>query len=305
MDSVSEVPAERRAEELALENSANPPAECRRRGHLVRAAFRVKGRTAPHAQRSDEWFASRAGRITGSVFGAVLGHSGRQTAAAALRSVRRPPPGREECDLNAFNPAHAGQIMEPMAAEVYRVENYPGLDMVTSPPFLYWGGRSGASLDAYVPSCGVVVELKCPRRMPASYDKCHAMQLALQCAACGSDTGEVVYSDFSLEATSLSEVVFGELFEAASYDNALHTFPKCRARGDYVGVVAVSGRLVHHPSGDDYESFETLRQWASRHSDRTLLKWRIRGQRCHRFRIDAALVKYALDGATRELKGCK
>ena len=303
MECVRHLTSSERLEELRAENETPVPRNVRSRAYKLRRAFNTPGRTCAFPQRSQEWFSSRVGRITGSRFGAVMGMDDKCSPDRAMREIIRGSDcAPDESDMNPCNPAHVGVIMEPIAAEIYRINNYPDYPIVSSPPFLYWGARSGASLDAYVPHCGVVVELKCPRYMPDTYSPCHALQLALQCAATGSNRGEVVYSDTELRRIPMGEIIFGDKFRNAEYDNEIHTFPRCSIRHDYIGVVALSGNLCFHPSGDDYESYETLKEWCRRHCDKQIVMWRLKRQDCYRFEIFNDLCYKLVNNATLKLK---
>lgn len=123
-------------------------------------------------QRSPEWFAARAGRLTGSVasvIGATLKSGGEPAGRRDLRTklaLERLMGKSLEDDYDNAD-MKRGRDLEPDALAKY--EAVTG-ELVTRTGFLaYTEAMLGCSLDGHVGDFEIVVELKCPR--PANHWK--------------------------------------------------------------------------------------------------------------------------------------
>lgn len=108
-------------------------------------------------QRSDEWFAARKGRLTGSMVGAALGLAPYQSKDDCLRALVRDMHGM----LTEFEGNIAteyGNNHEDDARRAYEMET--GNDVLPA-PFVPYENWSGASPDGYVGDDGLI-EIKCP-----------------------------------------------------------------------------------------------------------------------------------------------
>ena len=108
-------------------------------------------------QRTPAWHKQRAGRVTGSMSGAILGLSPYMTRADAMRAMVRAALGAES-EFSGNIATEYGTANEPNALAEFRMET--GLQ-VKPAPFVANEDWLGASPDGYV-SDGGLVEIKCP-----------------------------------------------------------------------------------------------------------------------------------------------
>lgn len=116
-------------------------------------------------QRSPEWFAARAGRVTGSVASDMLATvksgeaAGRRNLRARLVAEILTGTPQEDCYINAD--MQRGIDLEPAARIAYEAETG---HVVGETGFLACEGlRAGCSLDGDVDDFAGIVEFKCPR----------------------------------------------------------------------------------------------------------------------------------------------
>lgn len=109
-------------------------------------------------QGSDEWRATRVGVVTGSVVGAILGHSPFKSRAAALKTMVQEANGYFK-DLNHVPAIRWGNEKEPVAAGYYDL--YEGLAPIEKAGFFTLNEWLGASPDRLVGNDGLL-EIKCP-----------------------------------------------------------------------------------------------------------------------------------------------
>lgn len=109
------------------------------------------------AQRTEEWFKLRTGRLTASVIGSVMGTSPFMSREKLmLKMIKEYQTGETE---SFDNPATAwGTFNEDGAVSEF--EMLTGLK-VEPAPFMLYGDYMGASPDGYV-SDGSIIEIKCP-----------------------------------------------------------------------------------------------------------------------------------------------
>lgn len=110
-------------------------------------------------QRSEEWFAQRVGRITGSKIGAILGLSPFATPDDVLRDMVREYHGAEK-DFKGNIATEHGTRNEPNALADYVIETG---NQVNEAPFVLHPDFDwlGASPDGYVGD-DKLIEIKCP-----------------------------------------------------------------------------------------------------------------------------------------------
>jgi putative phage-type endonuclease len=108
-------------------------------------------------QRSQEWFAQRKGRVTGSMVGAILGFNPYMTAADAMRRMVRDYHGAEP-EFTGNQATEYGTFHE--AGAIIDFEMQTGL-RVEPAGFVDYEDWLGASPDGYV-SDGGLIEVKCP-----------------------------------------------------------------------------------------------------------------------------------------------
>lgn len=108
-------------------------------------------------QRTEEWYAARKGRLTGSMAGAALGLAPYQSQDDCLRALVRDMHGMSS-EFHGNIATEYGTNMEPQARSAY--ELLTG-NTVQDAPFVRFEDWSGASPDGYVGDDGLV-EIKCP-----------------------------------------------------------------------------------------------------------------------------------------------
>jgi putative phage-type endonuclease len=116
-------------------------------------------------QRSPEWFAARAGRLTGSVAADMLATIKSGEAAARrdlrMRLVCERLTGQPQEDSFVNAAMQRGIDMEPMAFSAYEAQT--GLVAVRSGFLSHALHMAGCSLDGHVGNFEGIVELKCPK----------------------------------------------------------------------------------------------------------------------------------------------
>jgi putative phage-type endonuclease len=116
-------------------------------------------------QRSPEWFAARAGRLTGSVAADMLATIKSGEAAARrdlrMRLVCERLTGQPQEDTFVNAAMQRGIDMEPMAFSAYEAQT--GLVAVRSGFLSHALHMAGCSLDGHVGNFEGIVELKCPK----------------------------------------------------------------------------------------------------------------------------------------------
>mgnify|MGYP001083736117 CR=1 FL=1 len=121
-------------------------------------------------QRSDEWFAARRGRLTGSMVGAALGLAPYQSKDDCLRALVRDMHGMPS-EFEGNIATEYGTNHEDMARRAYEMETGNDVLPASFVPFETW---SGASPDGYVGDDGLL-EIKCPfgkrKDDPPEFDK--------------------------------------------------------------------------------------------------------------------------------------
>lgn len=108
-------------------------------------------------QRTDEWYAARKGRLTGSMAGAALGLAPYQTEDDCLRALVRDMHGMPS-EFEGNIATEYGTNMEPQARSAYELMTGNTVRDAGFVPLEDW---SGASPDGYVGENGLV-EIKCP-----------------------------------------------------------------------------------------------------------------------------------------------
>lgn len=122
--------------------------------------------SAGNLQRTDEWYASRKGRVTGSSVGAILGLNPWANRDDVMRRMVREYHGQpSEFQGNAAT--QYGTAMEEHAIADFELET--GMTVVES-PFVVWseGEWLGASPDGYVGD-DALIEVKCPYGLRKQY----------------------------------------------------------------------------------------------------------------------------------------
>lgn len=110
-------------------------------------------------QRSPEWFQERAGRVTASSVGGILGISPFTTRDAVMRAMVRDAKGAPSEFPNPVPPPVAwGTAMESHAIAEFEMATS---EAVAPAPFVPFEDWLGASPDGYV-SDGRLIEVKCP-----------------------------------------------------------------------------------------------------------------------------------------------
>lgn len=108
-------------------------------------------------QRSEEWFAARKGRITGSAIGAILGLSPFATREDVLRRMVREYHGHEG-DFKGNVATEYDTLNEPNAIAEYQLETASKVEECGFFTFCDW---LGASPDGLIGDDGLI-EVKCP-----------------------------------------------------------------------------------------------------------------------------------------------
>lgn len=110
-------------------------------------------------QGSEEWFAARLGRVTGSIAGAILGYSPHQTRDQVMRAkVREYHDMPSEIDDFTVNTIFTyGKQMEPVALEQF-CDDHTQVDECGFYPYEDW---LGASPDGLIGD-DAILEIKCP-----------------------------------------------------------------------------------------------------------------------------------------------
>lgn len=108
-------------------------------------------------QRSEEWFAARIGRVTGSQVGAILGLSPYADRASVMRSMVRAY-HKSPTEFTGNVATGWGTAMEPQARADYEMDTCQD---VQDAGFVEWEDWLGASPDGFVGKDGLV-EFKCP-----------------------------------------------------------------------------------------------------------------------------------------------
>lgn len=108
-------------------------------------------------QRSEEWFAARRGRLTGSMVGAALGVAPYQTKDDCFRALVRDMHGMPS-EFHGNIATEYGTNMEDQARTAYELETG---NTVEPASFVEHEDWSGASPDGYILDEGLV-EIKCP-----------------------------------------------------------------------------------------------------------------------------------------------
>lgn len=107
-------------------------------------------------QRSPEWNAQRAGRLTASMVGAALGLAPYRSQDDCLRDLVRSMHGMES-EFQGNIATEYGTNMEPQAIMAYEMETGSTVNAAGFVPFKDW---TGASPDGYVEDG--LIEVKCP-----------------------------------------------------------------------------------------------------------------------------------------------
>lgn len=110
-----------------------------------------------HTQRSEDWHKQRAGRVTGSVVGAILGIAPYMTREDVLRSMVRAYHGAER-EFKGNVATEWGTTNEAGAVMDYELETGNAVQEAYFVPFDDW---LGASPDGYIGDDGLL-EVKCP-----------------------------------------------------------------------------------------------------------------------------------------------
>lgn len=129
-------------------------------------------------QRSPEWRAARAGRLTASCFGAALGlspHLSRQELWRQLTGRSEPFLGNVATDYGIEHEAEAIEAYEAQTG-----------NLVIPAPFVPWEEWSGCSPDGYVGDDGLI-EVKCPfsQKMYEAWPDHYRVQVIGQIAITG------------------------------------------------------------------------------------------------------------------------
>jgi putative phage-type endonuclease len=110
-----------------------------------------------HAQRSPEWHAQRAGRLTASMVGAALDLAPYRSQDDCLRDLVRSMHGMES-EFQGNIATEYGTNMEPQAKSAYEMETG---HTVKNAGFVSFEDWTGASPDGYLGEDGLI-EIKCP-----------------------------------------------------------------------------------------------------------------------------------------------
>jgi len=116
-------------------------------------------------QRTEEWYAARKGRLTGSMAGAALGLAPYQSKDDCLRALVRDMHGMES-EFKGNIATEYGNANEDLARSAYELETG---NTVEPAGFVPWENWSGASPDGYVGDDGLI-EIKCPFGLRKDHD---------------------------------------------------------------------------------------------------------------------------------------
>lgn len=108
-------------------------------------------------QRSEEWFAARRGRLTGSMVGAALGLAPYQSQSDCMRALVRDMHGMQS-EFEGNIATEYGTNNEDNARRAYEMETGHDVKPAGFVPYDDW---SGASPDGYIGNDGLL-EIKCP-----------------------------------------------------------------------------------------------------------------------------------------------